>query len=228
MTVMRDLDLDINASEVKRRLGMTTSSKAWGQVSDMILKTRDLLRPQWICRPSDVQDKSETTVAVEGVLFRSKVLRKNLDQAERVFPFVVTLGDEVEKTLRRTEDPLQQYYLDTIANVALVDVLKSLGLYLNRQYKLEKLAYMNPGSLPDWPLQEQAQLFRLLGDVSGSIGVHLTPSMLMMPSKSLSGIYFPTEVSFESCQLCPRQGCPSRKAAYDRKLASDYGLLDQG
>jgi hypothetical protein len=34
----------------------------------------------------------------------------------------------------------------------------------------------------------------------------------------VSGIRFPTTESFESCQLCPRAGCPGRRAAYDASL----------
>jgi len=39
-----------------------------------------------------------------------------------------------------------------------------------------------------------------------------------VPVKSVSGIMFPTEMSFESCGLCPREVCPGRRAAYDPGL----------
>ena len=54
------------------------------------------------------------------------------------------------------------------------------------------------------------------------IGVNLTDSFLMIPRKSISGIYFPTEIKFYSCQLCPRERCIGRKAPYDSKLAKNY------
>ena len=77
---------------------------------------------------------------------------------------------------------------------------------------------MNPGSLPDWPIQQQRPLFQLLGDPNTAIGVELTASYLMEPNKSVSGIRFPTEERFESCMLCPRQDCPGRRSAYDPEL----------
>jgi len=40
----------------------------------------------------------------------------------------------------------------------------------------------------------------------------------MVPVKSVSGILFPTEESFASCQLCPREVCPGRRAPYDPDL----------
>jgi hypothetical protein len=44
--------------------------------------------------------------------------------------------------------------------------------------------------------------------------VRLTESMLMIPRKSVSGIFFPSEEGFVACQLCERENCPSRKAPF--------------
>jgi hypothetical protein len=77
---------------------------------------------------------------------------------------------------------------------------------------------MSPGSLGEWPLSQQRPLFASLGDVAGAIGVRLSESLLMVPAKSVSGVCFPTEESFESCQLCPREDCPGRRAPYDETL----------
>jgi hypothetical protein len=79
---------------------------------------------------------------------------------------------------------------------------------------------MNPGSgdANVWPIEQQKELFSLFGDVENLIGVRLTDSFLMVPNKSVSGICFPTEINFQSCQLCHRMNCNGRKAPFDRKL----------
>jgi hypothetical protein len=79
---------------------------------------------------------------------------------------------------------------------------------------------MHPGSgdASVWPIEQQGPLFSLLGDVTGAIGVELTDSFLMVPNKSVSGVRFATEIDFRSCQLCHREGCPSRSAAFDPEL----------
>ena len=77
---------------------------------------------------------------------------------------------------------------------------------------------MNPGSLADWPLEEQRHLFRLLGEPRKAIGVELTESFLMVPIKSVSGLRFPSGAHYENCQLCPRDPCPGRRAPYDPDL----------
>ena len=121
-------------------------------------------------------------------------------------------------------DVLENFYLDTIGNIALKAVRNHLNQHLQAKFALEKLSFMAPGSLSDWPIEEQTPLFKLLGDVEAHIGVKLTPSLLMLPAKSVSGVFFPTETSFQSCQLCPRKRCESRKARYDLKLAKEYGI----
>jgi hypothetical protein len=82
---------------------------------------------------------------------------------------------------------------------------------------------MSPGSgdADTWPIQQQADLFALLGgidEVRKQSGVELTDSFLMIPNKTVSGIQFPTETDFRSCQVCHREGCPSRSAPFDAKL----------
>jgi hypothetical protein len=61
-------------------------------------------------------------------------------------------------------------------------------------------------------------LFSLFGDVDNLIGVRLTAESLMIPNKSVSGICFPTEINFQSCQVCHREKCSGRKAPFDGKL----------
>ena len=83
---------------------------------------------------------------------------------------------------------------------------------------------MSPGdgSRTVWPITQQKQLFSIFGNVEDLIGVRLTDSMLMIPVKSVSGIFVPTEIKFETCQLCPGERCIARKAPYDPGLEKKY------
>ena len=84
---------------------------------------------------------------------------------------------------------------------------------------------MSPGTLEDWPIEEQSPLFSILKGVEEYIGVGLSESFLMIPKKSVSGIYFPTETTFYSCQLCIKERCPGRRAGYNEEMAREYGIL---
>lgn len=86
------------------------------------------------------------------------------------------------------------------------------------------MARMAPGSgaANVWPLTQQKPLFSLFGDVEELIGVRLTDRCLMIPIKSVSGIFFPNADKFESCQLCQREQCQGRRAPYSEELVRKY------
>ena len=138
---------------------------------------------------------------------------------------MITIGDALEKTADACNDILEQYYLDVIGNIAVRKARRWFKKRLCTAFALDGLSYMSPGSLTDWPIEEQRRLFSILGDVGGAIGVTLSETFLMMPKKSISGIYFATKVTFYNCQLCPRERCPGRKARYDPGLAREYGVI---
>lgn len=184
----------------------------------LVEEAQAIARPRALYGVAYIESKSESSVVLNGIRLDSRVLRVNLEQAQRVFPFLGTCGTELHKWAASQENILQQYYADQIAEAALRQVLRVLQAHLKEQYQLGRTSTMSPGSLPDWPIQAQRPLFALFGKAEELLGVRLTDSYLMIPSKSVSGIRFPTEQTFASCQLCPREHCPSRQAPYDPEL----------
>ena len=142
----------------------------------------------------------------------------------QVFPFVVTIGNELLERAEASDDMLEKFYLDAIGNLALNKTRRYLENHLRDRFTISCLSHLSPGSLPDWPIEEQLNLFSLLNGVERAIHVRLTDNFLMIPTKSVSGIFFPTEMPFQSCQLCPRDPCPGRRAAYSEMLLKEYGL----
>lgn len=225
MKILESIPVKIAPRKVAKILRLESDRDAQ-LVQQLIDKARTAIAPRAAYKLCYIDEKMDDAVTVEGLCLKSRVLRKNLDPVERLFPYVVTLGPGLEDTIQRIDDPLEKYYLDIIGNVALNGVRKHLQEHLCKQFGLDKISFMSPGSLPEWPIEEQGQLFQLLADVEGAIGVRLTPSFLMIPTKSVSGIYFQTEVSFFNCQLCQRGKCPGRKARFDENLARDYGIKE--
>jgi hypothetical protein len=220
MELLENIPVEIEAEEVKKKLRLDSVETAHA----LIQTAQTHIQARAVYRVSYIDQKLPDVVQLDGVRFNSRVLRKNLDKIERAFPYVVTIGPALENAASACEDLLDQYYLDEIGNFAVVGARKQLERYLRENFGLAKISKMSPGSLKDWPINEQKKLFSILGDVESSLGVKLTPSFLMIPRKSLSGIYFPTEIPFLSCQLCPRESCPSRQAAFDRKLLEKYRI----
>ena len=195
------------------------------QVQNLLDIALPLIRAKAVYRVCFIEEKLENSLVLEGFRLTSQVLRKNLDEVGRVFPYVVTIGSELEERASGSKDLLENYYLDLIGNIALRKSRDYLEDHLRSRFALDGMSSMSPGSLPDWPIEEQRQLFSILQGVEQSIGVRLNESLLMIPRKSVSGIYFPTEIKFYSCQLCPREICEGRKAPYDEALARKYGVM---
>ena len=144
----------------------------------------------------------------------------NLDKVHRVFPYVATCGRELDQIPLEPGDCLTQFWLDVIKTAVLGIARNYLGEHLTRRYALGKTASMNPGSgdATVWPIEQQALLFRLFDGAHEQIGVELTDTFLMIPSKTVSGVRFATESDFRTCQLCHREVCPSRTAPFDAEL----------
>lgn len=224
--VIDPIPVTLEAEGVAKRLHLDRTGEEH-RARDLVDLAGPLLRPAAVYRVCYVDSKDEKGVVIEGVPFGSRVLRKNLETVGRVFLSVVTIGKALEEKARGLDDLLEKYYLDAIANMALHKARRYFQEHLESRFALGDVSFMSPGSLEDWPLEEQKTLFSTLGDVEGSIGVRLTDNMLMIPTKSVSGIYFPTEIPFYSCQLCPREKCQGRRAKYDRNRAREYGLLKE-
>lgn len=221
MELLDDVSVQLDPEEVLRRLHLG-KEKYLEDVQEVIEIAHSIIYPKVIYEVSYVDNKNEDTVDIDGVRFTSRVLRVNLDKIKRVFPYIMTIGKELENKATSFGDILKRYYLETIGNVALDSIGKYLEDHLRKKYRLGKISEMNPGSLENWPITQQKQLFSIFGNVEDLIGVKLTDSFLMIPRKSVSGIYFPTEVMFYSCQLCPRKKCEERQAPYDKNLKDRY------
>jgi hypothetical protein len=198
-------------------------------VRELIETTRAVARPKAVYAVSRVDNRGQDALDIDGIRFTSRILRINLDKANRVFPYVATCGQEMEDIPLPDDDLLRAYCLDLIKTLVLVGAVAHLASYLTHRYQLGKMSHMNPGSLESWPITEQTELFSVLGDVDDTIGVTLTEALTMVPLKSASGIYFPNETEFENCQLCPMEKCIGRRAPYDPDLVKQYeetNLLD--
>ncbi len=224
MEILESIQLEPNFGEIRRRLHVK-EKKEWQRVNDIVKDAWPLIHPRAVFKACSITSKQGDHVHIGRACLKSRILSRQLDGSEPVFTYVVTIGKNLEEKIRTTGDILEQFYLDTIGNVALYTLLQKLEDHLQAAHGFSCLSSMAPGSLEDWPLTEQGPLFSLLGDVETAIGVKLTEVFLMLPAKSESGIFFPTRERFISCQLCPREKCDLRKAKFDQQAVGEMSSL---
>jgi Vitamin B12 dependent methionine synthase, activation domain len=220
MEALTDIPFELDTRSILRTVHVEADSHDGKVVRELIDRARRIGKPKALYREAFIEAKGTETVMIDGVMFTSRMLRQNLDRAERVFPFVATCGCEMDTVNLPAGDFLVEFWWDSIKAVSLQCAAKYLSAHVKRRFALEKTASMSPGSgdVSVWSIEQQRELFALLGDVETQIGVELTESFLMKPNKTVSGIHFPTEVDFRSCQVCRREECSSRSAAFDARL----------
>ncbi len=216
--VLDDIPFEIELPGLLEQLRVRPGSDDADAVARLAEAARAVARPKAACRPAYVEDRAERDVVIAGVTFTSRVLRVNLHEAHRVFATIATCGMELEHWSRSVHDVFERYWADAIKARALSAARRALAEHIERTHRPGQTSEMSPGSLADWPMPQQRPLFALLGAGVAAVGVELTDSFLMVPGKSVTGLLFPTEVRFESCQLCPRENCPGRRAPYDQDL----------
>ena len=205
---------------IERQFPMSEGSPENAELMDLAREVATIATPKALYKIASIDSKGENHVIINGIKFTSYVLRINLDNAHRVFPFVATCGTELEDWSRAITDEKKKSWTSLVKEMAVSSILGKLNDHLHEHYRPGDTSVMNPGSLKEWPLEEQRPLFTLLGNVEEQIGIRLLETGMMLPDRTVSGIRFPSREKFENCMLCPIEDCPIRRCPYDKHLHS--------
>jgi hypothetical protein len=218
-----ELPVKLDPAMIIAYLGLdNTSDKVTAMVSELVDMVLAVARPVAIYREATVRGIDGDTVDIDGTVFTSRVLRKNLANQKTVYPFIATAGAELDELAAPAGNLLGKFSLDIIKTITLVNGIEYLVDYIKDEYSLGATTLMNPGSIKDWPLTEQKPLFALFNGAERQIGVTLSESGIMRPLKSRSAIIFPNDTGFVSCRLCMLYECPGRRAPYDPELEKQF------
>ncbi|MGC8976996.1 MAG: vitamin B12 dependent-methionine synthase activation domain-containing protein [Candidatus Ratteibacteria bacterium] len=223
MEILKDFKIEVDKKGLIKRLKIEKDSEDEYEFLRLIEKAIEIGRPKSVYLEGFIFEKQEDEVNINGVKFKSRVLRKNLENVEKVFVFIVTCGKELDQ-INFKYDILKDYWWNTIKEHFLGIAKRYLFDYLKERYFLKNVISMSPGESEKyvWPIEQQKELFSLFGDVEKIIGVRLTDSYLMIPNKTVSGFLFSTEKDYRSCKICRRENCPGRTADFDENLWKIY------
>ena len=162
-------------------------------------------------------EADDTGAWIDGRRFTSRVLGRNLRGVQTVYASICTCGAEVDAARLDNGDELRGWWLDVLKTQLLMNAREGVVREIDQAFKPGTLAAMSPGSgdRDVWPIEEQRPLFDLFEGAERGIGVALTPSFLMVPNKTVSTLWYPSANGFKTCQLCHRDKCPNRSAAFD-------------
>ncbi len=224
MKTLTNIPVKLDFDKLLAKLHLDPKSDEAQEFLNLFDKAVLVASPKAVYKECYIEKKGDKTIHIDGQTLTSLVLRENIADAQRLFPYVTTCGTELDEIEIASDDFLQQFWLDAI-KAEVLDISRNyLKEYIHNQYPHLKTTSMSPGSgdVQVWPIEEQKPLFAILGDVKNEIGVTLTDSLLMQPNKSLSGIRYPSKIDFRTCQLCHKENCPTRKLPLDEKLIKKY------
>jgi hypothetical protein len=200
-------------------LRLPEDEKGRETLCQLLERASGLIRPGAVYKRILIEHTDETGIAAGGLRFSSTILSRCTADSGYVYPFVLTLGDRLEKAAGKSQDLLGQYHLEVLGDLALEICSKRLESHIKKKYAHKKISSFSPGTLEDWQITEQKHLFSLLGQLPSDIGVRLTEHLLMVPRKSLSGFIFSTDTDFVTCRVCDRERCFYRRAPYENSRA---------
>ena len=227
ITRLDEVPFDPDAAHLMERLHLDADAPEAAEFVALLERLKSAARPRAVYAVAFIGGRDGESVTIDGVPFKSRVLSRNLAGLHRVFPYIASCGPEMDSEVDAGDDYLVQFWIDTVKTEALMAARAFLMDHLERVFATGNLSSMNPGSgdAEVWPIEEQRPLFGYFGDTEALVGVRLTPSCLMVPNKSVSGILFPREVTFVTCSLCHREGCPGRRAETDPHGAAAFGSV---
>lgn len=157
-------------------------------------------------------------IFVKDIMFSTgKIINAQIQDADQIIFFASTLGkifDEWSCAVKNNGDLLDSYILDTIGSELVeltcdrleTEITQTLRIGTNQISNRYSPGYCN------WPLSNQEKLFSLLPP--GFCNITLTDSFLMLPIKSVSGVYFAGEHLLKKgykCSICEEYSCIKRR-----------------
>jgi len=159
----------------------------------MIPLAAKLVEPQVVFLTKDVDRVGPDTLAlVDGPVFHGRCLGTHLASARSVAYFILTIGAHLEGCVAEMADRdelLEALFLDAAGWLAVEEALRAFRGHLRALVHgagVRLSPRLGPGYL-DWPLAEQALLFRLFD--GETLPVALNEYCVMSPGKSISGSF---------------------------------------
>ena len=208
--IVLHIPTDFTAESLAQLCRVKPGSSAFEAVEEALPLINQYGAPKAIIKWASVDRIENDLTTIEGVTFQSKVVADKLKDTPRVFLSVVTAGWGLDECGEFDDDP----FLNTFNGALLFHASRYVVNYMKEQFGFDGSSMLNPGSLPDWPIENNFPLFDMIGNVA-EIGVSLNEAGYIKPWNSGSHIHFSGN-GYQNCSLCRKYDCIGRRAKFDR------------
>ncbi|WP_287588999.1 vitamin B12 dependent-methionine synthase activation domain-containing protein [Candidatus Borrarchaeum sp.] len=222
MEVIDFIPIDLDARDLIRTLKNRRMKET--KVVPLIEDCRRLIEPTTVYTLLKVTSIKKDEIQLESeYILKSSILGEVLKVNQTVVPYIVTIGPGLEKKASEETKSsiLRGFIMECIADYA-VEKAAAYVRSLMKEKLGSTISNFTPGSGTGklFDIKQQEVIFQILNP-TGTIGVHLTPSFLMIPRKSLSGIFAATPEEYFACQYCPRT-CEYRKKSFSGESLTQH------
>ncbi|GAH98714.1 unnamed protein product [marine sediment metagenome] len=225
MNIIKNMQLDMPDDIGRDFLTKLMGGRLVPRMEEMLEDKReiciDVLEPAAVYDTFDIRSVEGDSVYFKSDhIFNGPNISKILKGSEIASIFIYTLGEKIDYLIKKeqdTGDTLGTIIMDAITTSMLGVVGEYVGKIIKDSNTVQKgygaTCTYSPGQYK-WTIEEQKEIFSMVD--SSKIGVSLNKSFLMIPFKSVSGIYgFGPEDMINktrvACDLCPRGNCIGRR-----------------
>ncbi|MEN1759587.1 hypothetical protein [Anoxynatronum sibiricum] len=216
--ILASIPFTLSRSELATRLAIPEESPRWRRVSALARQAESVGNLGGAYLPVTIDDTGDGFVTAAGIRIDSRILQEQTAQPQLIFPFLATCGRSLEDWAQSFTGITDRYVAELMTEIACQQALEKLLEEVDTRYCLTNASMVNPGSLEDWPLAGQTQIFELLHQAAFEVGVTLSRDLLMSPLKSMSGIRFSGKTLHRNCSHCPRKECIGRHDPYENPV----------
>ncbi len=201
--------MEVNRKEVERYLGYrgltTIDEKMQSVIEDCIREMEEAMTPRCIYKTFPIEWDGESC-EFAGIRVEPGNLTRNLKGCKEIVMLAVTIGPGADRLVKRSEirDMLKAYTYQAVGAAAVEAWCDEVNERI-KQEAADKELYARPRFSPgygDFPLEVQKDFERIL-EMPKSIGVSLSESLLMTPTKSITAVIGLSDKATD----CHRAGC---------------------
>ena len=202
--------INVNRNEVIRYLGYSgvknIDESIDKKIDECINEMNSKVSPRYTYKTFPIIWNDDKTCEFAGIKVNSGNLLKNLDGCSEIVMMAITLGPEPDMLVRKTEirDMLKAYIFQAVGAAmaeAWCNEINDIIIEEEKERELHARPRFSPG-YGDFPLEVQRDFERIL-EMPKKIGVTLSDSLLMTPTKSITAVIGLSEIDTK----CEKNGC---------------------
>lgn len=213
--------MEISRREIYRYLGLGSKEpdERTIELSESCLtELLGIVSPRFFARTFPLKLLPDQTMDFGCFTVKSRDLYKSLDGCEKVILFAATLGMGPDRLIRRYSfTEMSRAVTMQAVSAAMIEAFCNEENARLRKECAEEGYFLRPRFSPgygDFSLNCQTGLLGVL-EAEKTVGITLTDSLLMMPSKSVTAVIGAGRTQCvseaEGCEVCGSKNCPYRR-----------------